>query len=71
MPSGDVTEPCREWAYRCHLEIVGGWEDGLKEAIWNCDRTLSGMGLQMPFGSVMDSGGDGLIDAIWRLSVEV
>ena len=22
---GDVTEPCREWAYRCHLETVGRW----------------------------------------------
>ena len=26
MPSGDVTEPYREWAYRCHLELsVSGW----------------------------------------------
>ena len=25
MPSGDMTEPCREWAYRCHLETVDMW----------------------------------------------
>ena len=31
----------------------GGQEDGLIDAIWICDRTLSGMGLQMPFGDCL------------------
>ena len=29
MPSGYVTESCREWAYRCHLEIVDRVRDSL------------------------------------------
>ena len=31
MPSEAVTESCREWAYRCHLEVyIESLEMGLK-----------------------------------------
>ena len=44
MPPGDVTEPCQEWAYGCHLGSVDRIRDSLaRTRVFEKDRCFPGL----------------------------